>query len=107
MRKLPRQCRLRFNLKRSRSSVYTALGSPERYVRFALSTPRLIWSRSIDSNSARKLPSPNPSLPLRWMISKKIGPMTFCVKICSSVPSFFCGLPSIRMLRLYSSASFS
>ena len=37
--------------------------------------PRATWSRSIDSNSAWKLPSPKPSLPLRWMISKKIGPM--------------------------------
>src|SRR5690606_20447328 len=32
-------------------------------------TPRLIWSRSMDSNRAWKLPSPKPSLPLRWMIS--------------------------------------
>jgi len=31
--------------------------------------------------------SPKPSLPLRWMISKKIGPITFCVKICSRRPS--------------------
>src|SRR5258705_12901405 len=46
-------------------------------------TPRRIWSRSIERNSARKLPSPKPSLPLRWMISKKIGPMQFWVKICS------------------------
>jgi hypothetical protein len=30
--------------------------------------------------------SPKPSLPLRWMISKKIGPITFWVKICSSRP---------------------
>ena len=29
------------------------------------STPRSIWSRSIDSNSALKLPSPNPSSPRR------------------------------------------
>ena len=29
------------------------------------------------SNSALKLPSPKPSSPLRWMNSKKIGPMTF------------------------------
>ena len=29
------------------------------------------------SNSALKLPSPKPSLPLRWMISKKIGPIFF------------------------------
>jgi hypothetical protein len=36
---------------------------------------RGIWSRSMLSNSAVKLPSPKPSLPLRWMISKKIGPM--------------------------------
>ena len=40
-------------------------------------TPRAIWSRSIASNSAWKLPSPKPSLPLRWMISKKIGPIFF------------------------------
>jgi hypothetical protein len=32
------------------------------------STPRRIWSRSMLSNSALKLPSPKPSLPLRWMI---------------------------------------
>src|SRR5690606_4386040 len=50
----------------------------------AQSTPRFIWSRSIDSNSAWKLPSPKPSLPLRWMISKKIGPNALVVKICSS-----------------------
>ena len=50
------------------------------------STPRRIWSSSIDSNRALKLPSPKPSLPLRWMISKKIGPIWFSVKICSSRP---------------------
>ena len=50
------------------------------------STPRRIWSSSMLSNSALKLPSPKPSLPLRWMISKKIGPITFWVKICSSRP---------------------
>ena len=50
-------------------------------------TPRRSWSSSMDSKSARKLPSPKPSLPLRWMISKKIGPMTFRVKICSRMPS--------------------
>jgi len=38
----------------------------------------------MDSKSARKLPSPKPSLPFRWMISKKIGPMTVSVKICRS-----------------------
>ena len=43
----------------------------------------------MDSNNALKLPSPKPSFPLRWMISKKIGPMTFGVKICSSTPSSF------------------
>ena len=37
------------------------------------STPRRIWSSSSDSNKALKLPSPKPSLPLRWMISKKQG----------------------------------
>ena len=31
----------------------------------------------MDSNRARKLPSPKPSFPLRWMISKKIGPIFF------------------------------
>src|SRR6516165_8180185 len=67
------------------------------------STPRRIWSRSIDSNRARKLPSPNPSLPLRWIISKKIGPMTLVVKICSRMP---CSrLPSMRIRRRLSSAS--
>ena len=29
------------------------------------STPRSIWSRSMDSNKALKLPSPKPSSPLR------------------------------------------
>jgi hypothetical protein len=51
-----------------------------------LSLPRRIWSSSIDSNSARKLPSPKPSSPLRWMISKKIGPIDVFVKICSRRP---------------------
>ena len=78
-------------------SVSTAFGSPEHYVRFALSTPRRIWSRSIDSNSARKLPSPNPSLPLRSMISKKIGPITVSVNICNSSPCPSPGAPSIRI----------
>ena len=40
---------------------------------YCFSTPRRIWSCSIDSKSARKLPSPKPSLPFRWMISKKNG----------------------------------
>ena len=30
-----------------------------------LNTPRWIWSRSMDSNSALKLPSPKPLSPLR------------------------------------------
>jgi hypothetical protein len=55
--------------------------------RAAYSTPRFIWSRSMLSNRAWKLPSPKPSLPLRWMISKKIGPIAFWVKICSSLRS--------------------
>ena len=55
-----------------------------RRVCVAFSTPRRIWSSSIDSNSARKLPSPKPSSPLRWMNSKKIGPSTVPEKICSS-----------------------
>ena len=50
-------------------------------------TPRRIWSSSMDSNNALKLPSPKPWFPLRWMISKKIGPMTLAVKICSRMPS--------------------
>src|SRR5665213_681302 len=29
--------------------------------------PRRIWSASMLSNKARKLPSPKPSLPLRWI----------------------------------------
>src|SRR6185312_14195610 len=37
----------------------------------SFSTPRRIWSASMLSNRARKLPSPKPSLPLRWMSSKK------------------------------------
>ena len=39
--------------------------------------PSRCCSRSIDSKSARKLPAPNPSSPLRWMISKKNGPASF------------------------------
>src|SRR6185437_7346639 len=62
------------------------------------STPRFIWSRSMDSNSAWKLPSPKPSLPLRWMISKKIGPITFWVKICSSRRFLVSWSASIRIL---------
>src|SRR5690606_27686317 len=63
----------------------------------AYSTPRSIWSRSIDSNSAWKLPSPKPSLPLRWMISKKIGPNAFLPKICSSLRCLVSGSASIRI----------
>ena len=48
----------------------------------ASSTPRFIWSRSMDSNSALKLPSPKPSSPLRWMNSKKTGPTCASAKIC-------------------------
>ncbi len=48
------------------------------------STPRRTWSRSIDSNSALKLPSPKPSSPLRWMNSKNTGPIRVSEKICSS-----------------------
>src|SRR4249919_669462 len=62
------------------------------------STPRRIWSRSMLSNSAWKLPSPKPSLPLRWMISKKIGPIAFWVKICSSLRCLVSGSASIRIL---------
>jgi hypothetical protein len=51
----------------------------------------------MDSNSAVKLPSPKPSLPLRWMISKKIGPMLVSVKICSSSFFLVSGSASIRM----------
>jgi len=69
-----------------------------------LTTPRRIWSSSIDSNSALKLPSPKPSSPFLWMISKKIGPITVFVKICSSSPPV--GPPSIRMrLRCIRAAS--
>src|SRR6185312_15059145 len=62
------------------------------------STPRFIWSRSMLSNSAWKLPSPKPSLPLRWMISKKIGPIAFWVKICSSRRCLVSASASIRIL---------
>src|SRR3546814_534649 len=58
------------------------------------SAPRRIWSSSIDLNSAVKLPSPNPSSFLRWMNSKKTGPITVrseerrvgkeCVSTCGS-----------------------
>ena len=60
-------------------------------------TPLRIWSSSMDSNSALKFPSPNPSLPLRWMISKKMGPITLAVNICSSTPSEFVPLPFVHM----------
>ena len=36
--------------------------------------PAFSCSRSMLSKSARKLPAPKPSSPLRWMISKKNGP---------------------------------
>src|SRR3546814_5859318 len=70
-----------------------AKGNSPRY-----STPRFIWSRSMLSNRAWKLPSPKPSLPLRWMISKKIGPNAFVVKICSSLRWWVSGSASIRIL---------
>jgi hypothetical protein len=44
-------------------------------------TPRRSWSRSIERNSAEKFPSPNERWFSRWMSSKKLGPMTFLVKI--------------------------
>jgi hypothetical protein len=55
---------------------------------------------SIDSKSALKLPSPNPSSPLRSMNSKKIGPITVLEKICSRIrvsPPSTTPSPSIRM----------
>jgi hypothetical protein len=59
----------------------------------------------METKSARKLPSPKPSSPLRWMNSKKIGPTTVPEKICSSTlvmrpslsPSATAPSPSIRM----------
>ena len=42
---------------------------------FTLNAPRMIWSRSMLSNSALKLPSPKPSSFLRWMNSKNTGPI--------------------------------
>jgi hypothetical protein len=68
--------------------------------RLNLSTPRSIWSASIDSKSALKLPSPKPSSPLRWMNSKKIGPITVFEKIWSRMrvsPPSTTPSPSIRM----------
>ena len=59
------------------------VGSPSPLMTSS-STPRRIWSRSIDSNSALKLPSPKPSSPLRWMNSKNTGPSSVSEKICSS-----------------------
>ena len=47
-------------------------------------TPRLSWSRSMDWNSAVKLPSPKPSSPRRSMNSKNTGPTVGSAKICSS-----------------------
>src|ERR671936_303170 len=57
-----------------------------RFHAAGFSTPRRTWSSSIDSKSARKLPSPKPSSPLRWMISKKIGPMSVLGQTCSRKP---------------------
>src|SRR3546814_10292046 len=51
---------------------------------FTSSAPRRIWSSSIDLKSAVKLPSPKPSSFLRWMNSKKTGPITVWPKIWSS-----------------------
>src|SRR5437762_7848121 len=73
----------------SRDSGFDASHRPgmtdESYAAFStFSTPRRIWSSSIDSNSALKLPSPKPSSPLRSMNSKKIGPMALAEKICKS-----------------------
>src|SRR5581483_6046267 len=70
-------------------------------------TPRRIWSSSMDSNRALKLPSPKPSFPLRWMSSKKIGPIMFSVKICSSSPCPSLGAPSTRMRSARSRCRFS
>ena len=68
------------------------------------STPRAIWSRSIDWNRALKLPSPKPSSPFLWMNSKNTGPSIVPEKICSSrrglPPSV---LPSTRIPRVFSS----
>src|SRR3546814_21066791 len=66
---------------------------------------RRIWSSSIDLKSAVKLPSPKPSSFLRWMNSKKTGPITVWPKIWSSSR----GSPSVvepasRMQRASSSA---
>src|SRR6185437_15682117 len=75
-----------------------------------LSTPRRIWSSSIDSNSALKLPSPKPSSPLRWMNSKKIGPIAFAENICRSTlvwPPSTTPSPSIRMPFRFSRATSS
>jgi hypothetical protein len=74
------------------------------------STPLRIWSSSIDSNSALKLPSPNPSSPLRWMNSKKIGPIALAEKICSSTlvwPPSTTPSPSIRMPSRFNRATSS
>src|SRR3954447_3659307 len=70
------------------------------YAASTFSTPRRIWSSSIDSNSALKLPSPKPSSPLRWMNSKKMGPIALAENICSSTlvwPPSTTPSPSIRM----------
>src|SRR5574337_1367032 len=80
------------------SSLRPRSGRTGRRASGVHNTPRFIWSLSIDSKSAWKLPSPKPSLPLRWMISKKIGPMQFWVKICSSSFRFVSMSASIRIL---------
>ena len=51
----------------------------------------------MDSNSAWKLPSPKPSLPFRWISSKKIGPMTVVVNttdLTATAGSDYTGLSS-------------
>ena len=53
-------------------------------VQAVVRVPRRSWSRSSDSNSALKLPSPKPWSFLRWMNSKNTGPSSVSEKICSN-----------------------
>ena len=60
-----------------------ALGGQRRA---SSNTPRRAWSRSMERKSAAKFPSPKERWFLRWMISMKMGPMMFLVKIWQQVP---------------------
>jgi len=67
----------------ARKSAHLRMTTRDHAAFSTFSTPPAdLRPSSIDSNSALKLPSPKPSSPLRWMNSKKIGPIAFAEKIC-------------------------